>query len=100
MAPIIKMIIKIKLSLEQHFLMYTQKFRPTFTSLEAGRNVCICFKMSIKSKFNVYYGLFKCYVMSWGVSFPGKKRYEGVRFNVISLTRGWVGSNSLEKSVT
>ena len=26
-----------------------------------------------------------------GVSFPGKKRYEGVRFNVISVTRGgWV----------
>ena len=26
-----------------------------------------------------------------GVSFPGKKRYEGVRFNVISVTRVWVG---------
>ena len=26
-----------------------------------------------------------------GVSFPGKKRYEGLRFNVISVTRGWVG---------
>ena len=26
-----------------------------------------------------------------GVSFPGNKRYEGVRFNVISVTRGWVG---------
>ena len=26
-----------------------------------------------------------------GVSFPGKKHYEGVRFNVISITRGWVG---------
>ena len=26
-----------------------------------------------------------------GVSFPGKKRYEGARFNVISVTRGWVG---------
>ena len=25
------------------------------------------------------------------VSFPGKKRNEGVRFNVISFTRGWVG---------
>ena len=24
-------------------------------------------------------------------SFPGKKRYEGVRFNVISVTRGWMG---------
>ena len=26
-----------------------------------------------------------------GVSFPGKKRYEGVMFNVISITREWVG---------
>ena len=26
-----------------------------------------------------------------GVSFPEKKRYEGVRFNVISVTRGWMG---------
>ena len=25
-----------------------------------------------------------------GVKFPGRKRYEGVRFNVISVTRGWV----------
>ena len=24
-------------------------------------------------------------------NFPGKKRFEGVRFNVISVTRGWVG---------
>ena len=35
-----------------------------------------------------------------GVSFPGKKFYEGVRFNVISVARGGWGSNSLEKSVT
>ena len=26
-----------------------------------------------------------------GVKFSGKKRYDGVRFNVISVTRGWVG---------
>ena len=26
-----------------------------------------------------------------GVRFPGKKRYDGVRFNVIGITRGWVG---------
>ena len=32
-----------------------------------------------------------------GVNFPGKKRYEGVRFNVISVTRG---STFQEKSVT
>ena len=39
-------------------------------------------------------GPFKCYVMQmavWGVHFSRKKRYEGVRFNVISITRGWVG---------
>ena len=28
-----------------------------------------------------------------GVSFPGKKCYEGARFNVISVTRGWVRVN-------
>ena len=32
-----------------------------------------------------------------GVKFSGKKRYEGVRFNVISVTSGWVGSNFQEK---
>ena len=26
-----------------------------------------------------------------GVSFPGKKRYEGVRFKVVSVTMRWVG---------
>ena len=26
-----------------------------------------------------------------GVRFSGKKCYEGVMFNVISITRGWVG---------
>ena len=26
-----------------------------------------------------------------GVTFSGKKHYGGVRFNVISVTRGWVG---------
>ena len=30
-------------------------------------------------------------VTGGGVSFLGKKRYEGVRFNIISVTRGWVG---------
>ena len=33
----------------------------------------------------------------WGVKFSGKKRYEGVRFNVISITRGWVGVQFLGK---
>ena len=48
-------------------------------------------------------GPFKCYVTPMGVRgvrFSGEKRYEGVRFNVISVTRGSVGSNSQEKSVT
>ena len=39
-------------------------------------------------------GPFKCYVMKMGVGGVSnvleKKRYEGVRFNVISVTRGWV----------
>ena len=32
-----------------------------------------------------------------GVSFPGKKRYGGVRFKVISVMRGWVGVKCPEK---
>ena len=39
-------------------------------------------------------GPFKCYVMQMevgGVRFSGKKRYEGVIFNVISVTRGGWG---------
>ena len=27
----------------------------------------------------------------WVSTLPEKKRYEGVQFNVISVTRGWVG---------
>ena len=33
-----------------------------------------------------------------GVKFSRKKRYEGVRFNVISVTRGW-GSNFQKKAL-
>ena len=44
---------------------------------------------------------FKCYVtqmgVGWGVRFSRKKRYEGVRCNVISITRGWVGIQFPEK---
>ena len=39
-------------------------------------------------------GPFICYVMQMGVGgvkFSGGKRYEGIRFNSISVTRGWVG---------
>ena len=32
-----------------------------------------------------------------GVKFSRKKPYEGVRFNVISVTRGWVGAQFPEK---
>ena len=32
-----------------------------------------------------------------GVRFSGKKCYEGVMFNVISITRGWVGVQFPEK---
>ena len=32
-----------------------------------------------------------CNAVGEGVSFPGKKRYEGVRFNIIIVMRGWVG---------
>ena len=35
-----------------------------------------------------------------GVSFHGKKRYEDVRFNVISVTRGWVGGQISRKKCT
>ena len=34
-----------------------------------------------------------------GFKFPRKMHDEGVRFNVISITRGWVGVNFPEKSV-
>ena len=32
-----------------------------------------------------------------GVSFPGEKHYEGVQFNVISITRGWGGGQISKK---
>ena len=51
-------------------------------------------KSSIDCAVPVYQGPFKCYVTPIGVgvsNFPGEKRYEGLWFNVISITRGWVG---------
>ena len=45
-------------------------------------------------------GPFKCYVTQMGVGgcqIFRKKRYECVRFNVISVTRGWVGVQFPEK---
>ena len=35
-----------------------------------------------------------------GCQISWKKRYGGVRFNIISITRGWVGVKSPGKSVT
>ena len=32
-------------------------------------------------------------------AFPEKKRYEGARFNVITVTRGWVGVKFPGKNV-
>ena len=43
---------------------------------------------------------FKCSIRQWGwgcVTFPGKKRYKAVRFNVISVTNWWVCVNFPEK---
>ena len=42
-------------------------------------------------------GQFKCFVrqMGWGCNIFRGKRYEGVMFNVISGTRGWVGVQCL-----
>ena len=50
-------------------------------------------------------GASKCYVTQMGgggglSDFLEKKSYEGVRFNVISVTRGWVGVEFPEKTVT
>ena len=45
-------------------------------------------------------GPFKCHVMQMGVGgviFSGGKRYEGISFNVICVTRGWVGVHFPEK---
>ena len=45
-------------------------------------------------------GPFKCYVTQMGVGvseFLEKKRYEGVMFNIISVTRRWVWVKFPEK---
>ena len=44
-------------------------------------------------------GPFKCYVTLMGVGGKifRKKRYEGIMFNVISISRGWVGVQFPEK---
>ena len=45
-------------------------------------------------------GSFKCYVTQWGwgCQLSRKKCYEDVRFNVISVTRGWMGVKFPEKN--
>ena len=48
-------------------------------------------------------GPFNCYVTQMGVGgvrFSGKKRFEGVMLNVISVTKGWVGVQFPENRVT
>ena len=61
--------VKLKLTLERNFLM-----NATFLTRK---------------------GPFKCYVSNavecGGDSFPGKKRYKGVQFNVFSVLTGWLG---------
>ena len=48
------------------------------------------------TSFSSNFFSFKCYVMQMGVGgcqvFREKKCYEGVSFNVISVTMGWVGA--------
>ena len=56
---------------------------------------------TIKCYLHSGMGPLKCYVTQLGgggVSFPEKKRYKGVRFNVIIVTRGWVGVTFPEKN--
>ena len=69
------------------------------TIVGAGRQVSSIIQLSS------LLGPFKCYVTQMGVGgggvrFSGKKRYEGVMFNVINVTRGWVGVQFAENSVT
>ena len=50
-------------------------------------------------------GPFMCYVTQMGgggggVNFSRKKRYEGVRFTVISVTRGWGPISKKKRYVT
>ena len=50
----------------------------------------------------MYKGSFKCYVTQMGVGgvrFSGKKRYEGVMFNVISVTGGGVGGGPISRKI-
>ena len=52
---------------------------------------------------NVVFNWLKCYIMQMGVGgvwFSGKKRYEGVMFNVISVTGGGVGGGLISRKIT
>ena len=54
-------------------------------------HVCMCVYVR-NVRMYVRIGPFKCYVTQMVVShFSEKKRYEGVRLNIIIVTRGWVG---------
>ena len=53
---------------------------------------------SFQAMHAIKLGPFKCYVMQMGeCQIFRKKRYECARFNVISVTRGWVGVQFPEK---
>ena len=47
-----------------------------------------------KREFTPETGTFDTY---GGVTFSGKKRYKGLMFNVISITREWVGGSISRK---
>ena len=50
-------------------------------------NLCNRYNGACYSEARLHRGPLKCYVTPWGcVSFPGKKHYEGERFNVITVT--------------
>ena len=56
-----------------------------------GKAIAFCYKGAIQVLRNAYRG------GGGGVDFSGKKRYDGVRFNVISVTRGWVGAGPISR---
>ena len=55
----------------------------------AGKAIAFCYKGAIQVLRNADRG--------GGVDFSGKKRYEGVWFNVIIVTRGWVGAGPVSR---
>ena len=52
------------------------------------QSVNACQAIRKKNSFIDIKGPFKRHVTQRGVKFHGKKRYEGLRFNIINVTRG------------